>query len=85
MVTSRGKKYFYIDSNSINTTKVPNVTSGVSEWMTISYIRNYVDLVKTTSKSNAQIIIKMDSLSSGINGITYTYKNQVGVNLQMYH
>lgn len=40
---------------------------------------------KTTSKSNAQIIIKMDSLSSGINGITYTYKNQVGVNLQMYH
>lgn len=74
----QGKKYFYIDTNSINTTKVPNVTSGVSEWMTISYIRNYVDLVKTTSKSNAQIIIKMDSFSSGINGITYTYKKSSG-------
>lgn len=73
--SKNGKKYYYIDTSTFQSADSQYVLAGISEWMTIDYIKNYIDLTRTYNQSNAQITIKKSSLSFGINGISAIYVN----------
>ena len=68
--SKNGKKYYYIDTSTFQSADIQYVLAGFSEWMTIEYIRNYIDLNRTYSQTSAQITIKKGSVSEGAAGIT---------------
>lgn len=73
--SKNGVKYYYIDVSGFQSADIQYVLAGISEWMTIDYIKNYICLTRTYDESKAQIIIKKGTPPDAADGITAYFLN----------